>query len=444
MLRGARYAAAALAWLNPDRPFRPASAPFFYGWVVAGAATLGIAASIPGQTMGVSVFTDPLLGATGLSRLALSNAYLVGTVASGLLLPRGGTLLDRWGARGTAFFACALLGVTLLGLSVVDRIVEYVGAGLAFAVIAALFFALRFSGQGMLTLTSRTMVGKWFNRRRGLVTGLSGVFVAFAFACAPLVLNEAIRVFTWRGAWRLMALVSGLLMGLLALLLFRDTPEACGLHMDGSVPEPRADDDDTPAVVEYTRGQALRTRAFWAVTAALSSQALVITGVTFHIVDIGAQAGLDEDAAVAVFLPIAVVSTVAGLVGGWAADRLPIKWMLVFMMSAQALGLLGASALSTSLGFGAFVVGLGLSGGLFAPISLVALPRFFGRTHLGAISGTVSMCLVIGSAVGPALMAASEDFAHSYRPALYAAVGLPVLAALLAVLSSEPGPLKSE
>ncbi|MFK7991850.1 MAG: MFS transporter [Sandaracinaceae bacterium] len=434
-----------MAWLDPDRPFRPASVPFFYGWVIAGAATLGIAASIPGQTMGVSVFTDPLLGATGLSRLSLSNAYLVGTVCSGLLLPRGGTLLDRWGARGTAFFACSLLGVTLLLLSAVDGIIEHTHASLAFAITAALFFTLRFSGQGMLTLTSRTMVGKWFDRRRGLVTGLSGVFVAFAFAYAPVVLNEAIDAFTWRGAWRMMALVSGLSMGLVALLLFRDTPEACGLRMDGApADEGQATAEKHAPRAEFTRSEALRTRGFWAVTAALSSQALVITGVTFHIVDIGAQAGLDEDAAVAVFLPIAVVSTVAGLLGGWAADRLPIKWMLVFMMSAQALGVVGATGLSTTPGYGAFVVGLGLSGGLFAPISLVALPRFFGRTHLGAISGTVSMCLVIGSAIGPTLLAASEDRLQSYRPALLAALALPALASLLAVLSSEPKLVRSE
>jgi hypothetical protein len=40
--------------------------------------------SVPGQKMGVSVFADPLLAATGSSRLEPSNAYLVGTLVSGL------------------------------------------------------------------------------------------------------------------------------------------------------------------------------------------------------------------------------------------------------------------------------------------------------------------------------------------------------------------------
>ena len=62
------------ALLPADVPFAPRRVPFFYGWVVVAAATSGVLFSIPGQTMGVSVFTDSLLEATGLGRLALSNA----------------------------------------------------------------------------------------------------------------------------------------------------------------------------------------------------------------------------------------------------------------------------------------------------------------------------------------------------------------------------------
>ena len=86
-------------FLSPNAPFTPARAPFFYGWAIVAAATIGVLASIPGQTMGVSVFTDPLLAATGLTRIQLSSAYLIGTLGSSALLPWGGSLLDRYGCR---------------------------------------------------------------------------------------------------------------------------------------------------------------------------------------------------------------------------------------------------------------------------------------------------------------------------------------------------------
>ena len=41
-------------------PVAPKNCPFFYGWVMVAMSTIGIIASIPGQTIGVSVFTDSL------------------------------------------------------------------------------------------------------------------------------------------------------------------------------------------------------------------------------------------------------------------------------------------------------------------------------------------------------------------------------------------------
>ena len=63
-------------------PFEPARFPFFYGWILLGSGTIGLLMSAPGQTVGVSVFTDSLIEALGLTRSLLSLGYLVGTLAS--------------------------------------------------------------------------------------------------------------------------------------------------------------------------------------------------------------------------------------------------------------------------------------------------------------------------------------------------------------------------
>ena len=64
---------------RPAWPFAVRNVPFFYGWVVMIAGTIGVLCSAPGQTVGVSVFTDHLMAATGLTRVQLSLTYLVGT-----------------------------------------------------------------------------------------------------------------------------------------------------------------------------------------------------------------------------------------------------------------------------------------------------------------------------------------------------------------------------
>lgn len=409
----------------------PRRFPFFYGWWIVVVATIGVICSIPGQTVGVSVFTDSLLDATGMSRLSISHAYLAGTVCSGVLLPLGGSWLDRFGAQRVAAAACVGLGLTLLYLGQIDRVSEALSFGHSWIGVPLLvlgFFTLRFSGQGMLTMVSRTLIGRWFNRRRGLAAGISGLFVSFAFGSAPLVLDAWVGAAGWRGAWQQMAVVVTFGMGTLAWFFFHDHPESVGLSMDGEEPKTKKSLEPEQG---KTRAEAIRTLGFWAVTAALASQAMIITGVTFHIVDIGAKVGLDRPEAVAIFLPMAVVSTTTGLIGGWLADRAPIKWLVWAMMSALTLGTLSATTLDTASW--TVILGFGIGGGLFAPLSTVAFPRLFGRAHLGSIAGIEMMFIVLGSAMGPSLFAWSEDATGTYASAMYAALALPALACLLAL-----------
>jgi MFS family permease len=433
--------------VRADFPFRPASLPFFYGWVILAVSTLGIAMSIPGQTMGVSVFTDHLIAATGLSRLEISNAYLVGTIASGLLLPYGGTLVDRLGVRRIVLAACLGLAITLVFLASSDRVARTVADGVpglpvglaGWAALALGFTGIRFCGQGMLTLVSRTMLGRWFERRRGLVSAVSGPFVSFAFASAPLLLSLWIARVGWRGAWIEMAVVVGVGMGGLGWLLFRDSPEECGLRMDGDGAPAALDRGTTvPPPRDFTRAEALRTAAFWLVTLGIGSQALVGTGITFHIVDLGAEAGLSEASAVSIFLPMAVVSTLVGLAAGAAIDRFAVRYLMMFMMAGQAVMFFGMAHQDQPALRLAAILGWGIAGGCYGPLTVAALPGFFGRTHLGAIHGVMMMCLVIASALGPSALAGFKAAFGSYTPGLYAMIALPLGVFVAAPFTGDP------
>jgi len=431
--------------LDPNRPFAPARLRFYYGWVILGLSTLGVLMSIPGQTMGVSVFTGPLLEATGVSRVGLANAYLVGTVASGLLLPLGGRLLDRFGTRVTLIASSLALGGTLTALSEVDRLAAAArldGPWASLGVLALAFALLRFSGQGMLTMASRNMVPMWFVRRRGIVSGFFNVFISGGFSVAPAILAGCIEVTgDWRSAWRAIALVVGPCMAALAWLLARDTPESCGLHPDGDA------GPDTGGGLRASQGldeealppaRALRCGAFWAVTLALGLQAAVVTGFTFHIVDLGSEAGLDQSQALALFPPIALVSVVASFGSGALSDRSSLRALLLVMLVAQAVGFAGLVWLVSPAGLVLGVTGMGVAAGLYGQLSTIAVAKLFGRTYLGSISATQMSVLVIGSALGPSLFALSRQYAGSYTPALLGSAVLPFLLLVLALRSRDP------
>jgi len=100
-------------------------------------------------------------------------------------------------------------------------------------VITVIFLLLRQFGQGIMAMVSRNTLAKWFERRRGIVSGISGIFVAFSFSGAPLFMNIIIEDYGYSGSMILMAIIFGFGMAFIGWLFFRDKPEDCGLLMDG-------------------------------------------------------------------------------------------------------------------------------------------------------------------------------------------------------------------
>ena len=90
--------------------------------VVLGISTLGMAATLPGQTAGVSLFIDAFIEDLGLSRSLVSWFYTVATVLSSLGLPLVGRLVDRYGPRRMAVAVIALFAASCAGMSQVSGI----------------------------------------------------------------------------------------------------------------------------------------------------------------------------------------------------------------------------------------------------------------------------------------------------------------------------------
>ena len=398
-------------------------------------STLGFLFSVPGQTMGMAVFADTFIAEFGLSRTELSTAYLFGTVGSALILPQAGRWYDRYGARVMLVGACVLLGATLVFISGIDvlaaLLVAAFGVPLAwftFPLILLGYFGVRFSGQGVLTSASRNVLLVWFDRRRGLVSGVRGVFVSLGFSIAPLVLAMLIDASGWRGALLWMAAVVGVLFALLALLSIRDKPEVCGLAADGEPPQNAADGQRADLPADRSAAEAKRDPVFWLYAAALSMHALFGTAVTFHIVAIFDEAGRGRDEAFGYFLPQAIVSLSVNLLASAAADYMRLKPQLIVMLCMFLVGTAGITRLDTQLGYWLLVFGFGAGGGLWGVLSNLAFIRQFGALHLGEISGLNTAITVFASAVGPVAFSLANDvFATFEAAALACGAGLIVL-----------------
>jgi MFS family permease len=407
-------------------PFDIRGMPFYYGWLIWVFSTLGILISIPGQTMGMAVFTDYLIEALQLSRTQLSMAYLIGTVGSSLFLTRAGRWYDRLGGRLTVTLSSAALAAMILFISVTDTLAARFGGSVvvSFIVITMGYFGVRFLGQGILTSASRNVLLVWFEKRRGLVSSARGVFVSFGFSVAPLALAWMIARSGWRETLWELALICVIFAGL-ALMFLRDNPRSCGVLVDGythedQVPETR---EQSSVTLEVAR----RAPVFWLATLGLSLHALLSTAVTFHIVSIFSEAGRSQTEAFAYFLPTAVFSTVTNLWCGWLSDRRSLKPFMIGMLVSFLVGATGLLHLQHDWGYAALVVGFGIGSGLWSVISNLTFIRNFGPLHLGEITGLCTSIMVFASAIGPALFALGFDHFGGYAAAVWvcvAAVGL--------------------
>ena len=421
--------------LPPQWPFDVRKTPFFYGWAIWLFSTLGFLMSVPGQTMGMAVFTDPFMDAFGLGRTQLSFAYLCGTVGSAFFLARAGRLYDRVGARLMVVGASVVLGLLVAFISVIDwlggALSALLGVPLATVTLPMIligYFGVRFSGQGVLTSASRNVLLLWFERRRGLVSGVRGVFVSLGFSIAPLILALMIDGFGWRGALWLMATALIFVFAGLALVFLRDSPAAVGLQPDGVSAEEHARRSIAMTTTTKTLAEARRSPSFWIYSAGLSIHALFGTAVTFHIVSIFAEAGRDRTEAFAYFLPQAIVSTSVNLFASWLADRHRLKPFLIIMLGGFLLGAIGLINLDTRWGYLMLIGGFGTGGGLWGVISNLAFIRLFGSLHLGEISGLNTSLTVLASAIGPFLFSLGHDLSGAYQaPELLCAVAIACL-----------------
>ena len=402
-------------------PFNPARWPFFYGWVVLFWGIIGIILSAPGQTTGISAFTEPLIHSLGISRLQLSGAYMFGTLSSAFVLTPAGKLFDRIGARWMGFGSCTALGIVLFLLSQTDHIATTLALVIpekiaAIGLLSVLFFMLRLSGQGVLTMASRNMIMKWFDLRRGLVSGISGAAVAFGFSYAPALFSQMIATRGWSSTWLITGLLLTVVFAPLLLIFFRDNPEASGLVPDGRNYVSK-DRNIKKIQHPFTLAEARRTFAFWAFAATLSMQALAGTAITFNIESIFELAGMDGTRGFALFPPMAFAAIAVTLVGGWLSDRLQLRWLLTAMLLAIATNLTGLIFLKPGWPIAFIIVGNGFSNGLFGLLMSVTWPRYYGREHLGAISGLCMTFIVIASAIGPVFFSGILRTTGTYTPA---------------------------
>jgi cyanate permease len=217
--------------------------------------------------------------------------------------------------------------------------------------------------------------------------------------------------------------VLGVMTGVLSVLpalLLKTQPEDIGLHPDGdTVDGPRAGTQTSASAaarqseVSFTAGEAWRTRTLWLLIAVAVFGSVSPTAYPVNLVQAYVERGFSATTAAAAFSAYGLVSFMGRFFWGFLADRLHIRQTLlvISLYSSVSLAMIFLLPGDTALVAGA-IAGLGIGG--WVGLNQVVWADYFGRAHLGAISGITRPFITISSATGPLYIAALADLSGSY------------------------------
>ncbi len=415
-----------------DANSRVRGLPFYYGWVIVVAAALAMVATMPGRTHGLGTITERLLKDTALSldRVRFGEMNFWATMLGAAFCLPCGKLLDRFGIRRTLTIVTAALGIVVLAMT---RLTEF---WMFFAAITL----TRGLGQSALSVVSLSMAGKWFSRRLGFAMGTYTVLMAFGWITAFTLIGYY-KEAPWQTVWSGIGYI--LLLGVVPLswLFVRNTPEECGLLLDGAV---KRSDEPAIAATGYTLRTALAEPAFWAFALATSVYGLVSSGASLFNEDILVERGFTKET----YYLLLKISTGLGLAGnfiaGWLVQWTSLRRVMGLSMSLLAGALFWMPQVSTFPHLMLYAVGMALGGGMMTVVFFTAFGKVFGRLHLGQIQGIAQMLTVFASALGPVLLAYAKRDLGSYMPFFTASAVVVVVLGLWACVLKMPVPLESQ
>jgi len=413
----------------------PAKRTFFYGWVMLGVAIAMAAATMPSQTVVVSLFNDSFGKAASLDVETLSLAYTIGTILAAFPLPWVGRMADVHGLRTVTAVVTVCFVASLLLLTRAGNMFQ----------LGLCFFLIRFLGQGSLGMLAGHTIAMWFERRLGTTHSILAI-VGFAGGSAlmPRPVAWLIETHGWQSALTALAGVVVLLVLPAVVLVFKNKPEDIGQHLDGDPREHTAHDTvhggaappDDPA---FTRKQAMRTRAYWIIVPIMCANGLIGTGLLFHMQQMLRSVGLEgtETQTATAIQPWPICFGVGMLVLGRLVDRHKPRHLMPFgpalMLVACVISLAPSAGwvsaehtiLTMAIGMGMF----GFSMAISVAVGNPAIARYFGRTHHGAIRGTISLASVASTGIGPYLAGKAYTLAgNDFTPilAVFAITGVPL------------------
>jgi MFS family permease len=335
-----------------------------------------------GQTYFISLFAGEIKADFGLSDGQWGGIYTIGTTLSAITMVWAGVLTDRFRVRVLAL--CVMLGLALACV--------LMAVNTSWILLVFLIFALRLTGQGMMSQLGAVAMVRWFEATRGKALSLASMGFAAGQAVLPVVFVGLFAVAQWRSLWILAAALIILTIPVIMLLLRQER-----------TPQSMADEAQIVGMngIHWTRAQMLRSGLFFLMIPMIVGPSAWGTALFFQQVHLVEVKGWELVAFVAL-MPIYTLSSVATtFVSGWAIDRFGVSRIVPFQMLPFAASFAVLAYADTIFMAGVGLVIFGLGQGMQGTATSTFWAEYYGTRYIGSIKSVAAALMVFGSAIGP-------------------------------------------
>jgi len=315
----------------------------------------------------------------------------------------GGMLADRWGPRLVCMAGMISIAIGLFLTSLAQSLTTVY---LSYGLLVGLGIALVYT-------PSIACVQPWFNKRRGLASGIASSGVGAGTLILPVVVSYLLTEINWREALQTMS-AGVLLIGLTAGFLLKRAPNLNG-NSSGQLPG-------------LALSAALTTPSFkWLYMGTLLGAPVMFVPFA-HISAAARDAGVPDAQAVGLVGLIGIGSLVGRFAIGWLADRMGRIKTLMLMQGLMGLSYLVWAGAQDRWVFAAFALWFGLSYGSIVSLLPAICMDLFGGRAVSAIIGTLYTGAALGNLLGPVLAGQAFDMTQSYSLVIWTTLGISALA----------------
>jgi sugar phosphate permease len=366
-----------------------------------------------GQTFFISLSAGGIREEYGLSHGGFGTLYMIATLGSALTLPRLGQIVDRYSVKHVALFIIPMLALAAISMAFSTNVV----------LLAFTIYLLRLFGQGMLTHTSFTAMGRWFSAQRGRAVSVVTLGHNAGEAVFPLIFVAVAVAVGWRNTWLMAA----------AALIFVALPVIVSLIAVERAPRASDPVARVAGARDWTRAEALRDPVFYLLFLGVMAPSFIGTVIFFHQVYLVELRGWSLEIFAGAFTLMAVMTATFALISGQLIDRFSAVALLPAFLIPLGLACLILGFFDGQWSAFAFMALLGLSWGFSSTLFGALWPEIYGTKHLGSIRALAVAVMVFASAMGPGLTGLLIDLGVSY-PGQIVAMGAYCFAISLVML----------